>query len=258
MERVIYKHVYNHLVRNKLIYEYQSGFLPKHSTVHQLLELYNSILNSLENKEFSCFIFCDFSKAFDKVWHRGLLLKLNSYGIKGNLLNWFENYLHERKQRVIINDSSSSLCNLSAGVPQGSVLGPLLFLIYINDIADKVQSLCRLFADDTSLGYSSSNVDEIKIVAEHDFIELDIWSKKWLMSFNPDKTEIMIFNNITLPDNFELSFNGNPINLTNNHKHLGVTLSSDAKWNEHIDNTVKSVTFISPVPLVDKIRKSYV
>ena len=85
-------------------------------------------------------------------------------------------------------------------------------------------------------------MDEIKIVAEHDFIELDIWSKKWLMSFNPDKTEIMIFNNITLPDNFELSFNGNPINLTNNHKHLGVTLSSDAKWNEHIDNIVKSVS----------------
>jgi hypothetical protein len=81
MERIVYRHVYNHLVNNNLIYKYQSGFLPKHSTVHQLLELYNSILNSLEKKEFSCFVFCDFSKAFDKVWHTGLIHKMNSYGI---------------------------------------------------------------------------------------------------------------------------------------------------------------------------------
>lgn len=124
MERVVYKHVYNHLQMNKLIYEYQSGFLPKHSTVHQLLEIYNSILNVLENKEIICFVFCDFSKAFDKVWHRGLLHKMNSYGIKGNLLNWFKSYLLDRKQRVVIKNSESSLSNVSAGVPQGSVLGP--------------------------------------------------------------------------------------------------------------------------------------
>jgi hypothetical protein len=91
MERIVYKHVYNHLHSNKLIYEYQkSGFLPKHSTVHQLIELYSTILNSLENKEFSCFVFYDFSKAFDKVWHNGLIHKMNSYGIRGNLLSWFK------------------------------------------------------------------------------------------------------------------------------------------------------------------------
>jgi hypothetical protein len=121
-ERVVYKHVYKHLHSNKLIYEYQSGFLPKHSTVHQLIELYNTILNSLENKEFSCIVFCDFSKAFDKVWHNGLIHKRKLYGIKGNLLSWFKNYLHERKQKVVIRDSSSSLSNVSAGVPQGLCL----------------------------------------------------------------------------------------------------------------------------------------
>jgi hypothetical protein len=109
MERVVYKHVYNHLHSNKLIYEYQkSGFLPKHSTVHQLIELYNTILNSLENKEFS-FAVCDFSKAFDKVWHNGLIHKIKSYGIKGNLLSWVKNYLHERKQKVVIRDLNRSL-----------------------------------------------------------------------------------------------------------------------------------------------------
>ena len=98
--RVVYKNVYNYLVRNKLRYEYQSGFLPKHSTIHQLLEPYNSILNSLEKKKnLVVFLFCDFSKAFDKVWHRGLIHKMNSYGIKGPLIKWFENYLYQRKQK---------------------------------------------------------------------------------------------------------------------------------------------------------------
>ena len=193
MERVVYKNVYNYLVRNKLIYEYQSGFLPKHSTIHQLLELYNSILNSLEKKVFSCFLFCDFSKAFDKVWHRGLIHKMNSYGIKGPLIKWFENYLYQRKQKVINKATSSTVCEVSAGVPQGSVLGPLLFLIYINDIGEKLLFLGRLFADDTSLGYSSQNVVEIENVINHDLCELNTWSTKWLLSFNPDKLRVCYF-----------------------------------------------------------------
>ena len=156
MERVIYKHVYNYLHQNKLIYEYQSGFLPKHSTVHQLLEIYKSILNSLEKKEANCFVFCDFSKAFDKVWHRGLLYKMKAYGIIGNLINWLKSYLKARRQKVVIKNNSSAYCEISAGVPQGFVLNPLLFSIYINDIADKLISLNRLFADDT-FGYSNQD-----------------------------------------------------------------------------------------------------
>ena len=166
-----YKYVFNHLQRNKLIYEYQSGFLPKYSTIHQLLEMYNCILNSLEKKEISCFVFCDFSKAFDKVWHKGLLHK--SYDVDSNLLSWFSSYLQDRQQRVVINNSSSSLCNVSAGVPQGSVLGPLLFILYINDIAENLISLSRLFADDTSFSYSSRDELQIQIVIDHDLKELD-------------------------------------------------------------------------------------
>jgi hypothetical protein len=118
----------------------------------------------------------------------------------------------------------------------------LLFLIYINDIADKLLSPSKLFADDTSLGYSSQNVVEIENVINHDLCELNTWSTKWLMSFNPDKTEIMVFSNTDVGYNFNFSLNGNNIPITTNHKHLGVTLSSDAKWNIHIENIILSVS----------------
>ena len=239
---MVYKHVYNHLVKNNLIYKYQSGFLPKHSTVHQLLELYNSILNSLEKKEFSCFVFCDFAKAFDKVWHNGLIHKMNSYGIQGKLIQWFENYLFKRRQKVINKNSWSSFEPVSAGVPQGSVLGPLMFLIYINDIGEKLISLSRLFADDTSLGYSSQSVDQIKTVLNHDLLELNAWFSKWVMSFNPEKTEILFFSNTGNIDNIEFSFNGKSIPLSTSHKHLGVILSQNAKWNEHLENMITNIT----------------
>ena len=111
------------------------------------------------------------------------------YGIKGNLLSWFKNYLHERKQKVVIRDSSSSLSNVFAGVPQGCMLGPLLFLIYINDIGEQLLSMTRLFADDTSLGYLSSSPDTLELVINHDLNKLSTWSGQWLMSFNPDKTK---------------------------------------------------------------------
>ena len=112
---------------------------------------------------------------------------MKAYGVDGNVLNWFQDYLHDRKQRVVLNNSSSSFCNVSAGVPQGSVLGPLLFVLYINDIADKLTSLCRLFADDTSFNYSGNDGEQIKSVIDRDLKELDVWSSKWLMSFNPDR-----------------------------------------------------------------------
>ena len=187
-------------------------------------------------------VFCDFSKAFDKVWHKGLIHKMNSYGIRGKLIKWFENYLFKRRQKVINKNSWSRFEPVSAGVPQGSVLGPLMFLIYINDIGEKLISLSRLFADDTSLEYSSQSVDQIKTVINHDLLELNAWSSKWLMSFNPEKTEILFFSNTGNIDNIEFSFNGKSIPLSTSHKHLGVILSQNAKWNEHLENMITNIT----------------
>ena len=206
-ERIVFKHLHNYITENELLYKYQSGFLPGHSTVHHLIELTHNICISLENYEANCQVFCNISKAFDRVWHRGLLYKLEKYGIKGELLLWFESYLNSRKQKVFVNGVLSSRKTLNAGVPQGSVLGPLLFLIYINDIADELTSKARLYADDTSFSYSSSDLAEIEIVLNDDLGKLKEWANKWLIMFNPLKTEVMlitIFFMIMISDSFTI------------------------------------------------------
>ncbi len=127
MERVVFKHMYNYLKDHSLIYKNQSGFLPGHSTVYQLMDIYNQICKAFDEKKSTCMVFCDISKAFDRVWHRGLLFKLSQHGISGNILNWINSYLHNRSQKVFVGSHFSENRLIHAGVPQGSVLGPLLF-----------------------------------------------------------------------------------------------------------------------------------
>jgi hypothetical protein len=126
LEKNIFKHVFNHLLENKLLYKFQSGFMPGHSTRHQLIELYHRILLALEGKQVTSVTFADISKAFDTVWVKALLYKLGKYGIKGDLLCWLTNYFSNRTQKVMIKDALSGIGHLHAGVPQGSVLGPLM------------------------------------------------------------------------------------------------------------------------------------
>ncbi|XP_071123817.1 uncharacterized protein [Mytilus edulis] len=137
--------------------------------------------------------------------------------------------------QIIFNKSLSQ-----SGVPQGSVLGPLLFIIYINDIAEQLTSLCRLFADDTSFSYSGHDEKLIQSVVSRDLRQLDEWSRKWLMSFNPEKTEIMMFSNNEI-QNLNFTMNNKEIPIVRSHKHLGVTFRSDAKWNNHVENILNSV-----------------
>ena len=133
-------------------------------------------------------VFMDISKAFDRVWHQGLLFKLKTFGIDGNLLLWFESYLSKRRQRVVINGETSTWFYINAGVPQGSILGPLLFLIYINDIELCVNSEIRLFADDTYLFDVSRDTNSSITSLNHDLLSLQQWARKWRVKFNPDKT----------------------------------------------------------------------
>ena len=139
------------LDENRLISTMQSGFRPGDSCIYQLISITSDIYRNFERHDETRALFLDISKAFDKVWHEGLIHKLKSNGISGNLLSFFENYLSQRHQRVTLNGSESSWRSISAGVPQGSVLGPLLFLIYINDLTENIKSQMRLFADDSSI-----------------------------------------------------------------------------------------------------------
>ena len=202
----------------------------------------HEILLALDNHELICLIFCDVSKAFDRVWLRGLIFKLERYGIKGDLLEWSVSYISNREQMVVIKDAVSVKGQLKAGVPQGSILGPLLFLIYINDIADDLTGLCRLFADDTSISERCLDVQSLNNLVNIDLNNISVCAKKWLVKLNPDKTEIVYFNNRAVPDNLLFAVDNSTLSPVDQHKHLGVILSADCKWANHINFIIEKAS----------------
>ena len=152
--------------------------------------MYHQLCQAVSQRKEILVVFCDISKAFDRVWHRGLLLKLQRNGISGSLLAWLTDYLSNRSQSVLINGQCSAWLSILAGVPQGSVLGPLLFLIFINDITYCVRHCqIRLFADDTSLFIEVDNRQDAALKIDEDLEAISQWAKKWLVQFSPPKTD---------------------------------------------------------------------
>ena len=182
LEKCVFKYLFNHLRDINLIHKMQSGFMPKDSTTHQLVYLYHVLGEALDNNKKVRVVFGDISKAFDRVWHAGLLTNLSSIGITGQLNNWFSNYLSGRAQRVVLGSEQSDLMPIKAGVPQGSVLGPILFLVYINDIADELECRVSLFADDNILYIFADTVDECANVLNRDLEEMENWAYTWLVT----------------------------------------------------------------------------
>ena len=255
LEKLIHKHMFNFFVANNGISSLQSGFVPNDSTVNQLAYIYHTFCQAMdEGKEIRA-VFCDISKAFDRVWHKGLLYKLSQKGISGSLLTWLSDYLNGRRQCVVLNGYVSDPLPIQAGVPQGSILGPLLFVIFINDIVEEIQSNIRLFADDTSLYVLVEDPASAAVKLNADLSKISEWADNWLVTFNPSKTEsIVISRKHTKPQHPPLTMYNTTISEVEIHKHLGVVLSSNGQWRAHLDmvkekawkrvNVLRSLKFI--------------
>ena len=170
------------------------------------------------------------------MWHKGLLYKLSSVGISGPLLRWFTDCLDKRTQSVVLPGTASRWTSIKAGIPQGSILGPLLFLLYINDIVENTHSSIRLFADDTSLYIIVDDPIDSANQLNNDLQTIHLWAKTWLVTFNPTKSESVIFSwKRNKPYHPPVFMNQTEIKEVTSHKHLGVVFSNDCTWHEHLD-----------------------
>ena len=190
MEHIMSSHIMQHLEVSHILHDRQHGFRAKRSCESQLLELVEDLHKSMNSGHQTDIVVMDFAKAFDKVCHTRLLHKLQWYGIQGQPLGWIKSFLSDRTQRVVVEGVSSKENPVTSGVPQGSVLGPILFLIYINDLPECVKSEVRLFADDTILYRKIVSPQDSQTLQE-DLDRLVKWEQDWLMEFHPSKCQVI-------------------------------------------------------------------
>ena len=236
--------MYSHLERENFLNPNQSGFRPGDSTINQLLSITHSIFEAFDcNPTLEVrSVYLDISKAFDRVWHEGLIYKLKRCGISGNLLLLLKSFLSDRKQRTVLNGQASTWGNVSAGVPQGSILGPLLFLIYINDLTNNLKCSVKLFADDTSLFTAVQDPNLAASDMNHDLDHIALWAHDWRMSFNPNPrkqaVELIFSKKKSKTNHPMILFNASPVSTVDQHKHLGIILDSKLSFSAHIQAAI--------------------
>ena len=233
MEHIVTSNIMKHANDHNILYDLQHGFRKHRSCETQLLQFVSDINENLESKQQTDLLIMDFSKAFDKVGHQRLLRKLDFYGIKGTTNRWIASFLRDRKQSVVVEGEKSEYVEVLSGVPQGSVLGPSLFLFYINDICENLSSMVRLFADDTICYLAIKSKQDSQRLQE-DLDRLGMWEKKWEMEFHPDKCEVIHITHNKKVIQHQYSLHGHILKSVDSAKYLGVTISSDFKWNCHI------------------------
>ena len=218
LEKIVHKRLLKFLCKHNIIYPQQYGFLKGRSTEQAMADIILMISNAIDNKSLSLGIFLDLSKAFDSISHKILLQKLSRYGIRGVSLKWFNSYLSGRLQYVLNDNVTSSSQSINAGVPQGSVLGPLLFLLYINDMP-LISTVLNyiLFADDTTAIYNSPSIDDLFLTVNAELSKLNNWFAANELLINVSKTNFVIFMNQqkekhVSPSNYQLFFNNLEIN----------------------------------------------
>ena len=237
LEKLMYSRVVSFLDLHQTFFKRQFGFRKSHSTSHTLINIVERIRKTLDEGNFACGVFVDLQKAFDTVDHSILISKLNHYGIRGIANNWFKSYLSNRSQFVSISSSKSTIKIIPHGVPQGSVLGPLLFLIYINDLHRAIFSSETFhFADDTHLLHFNSDLLSLCNRVNRDLRSLQSWLKANKISLNAGKTEFLIFrhNRKILPFNPYLKIGGKKLFQSSNIKYLGVLIDPHLNWKAHI------------------------
>ena len=248
MERIMYTQLYNYLSENNLLSEHQFGFRKNHSTATALLDCTNDWYINMDRKLFNLVVFIDLKKAFDTVDHQILLSKLELYGIKGNALLLLKSYLSERKQKCHINGHFSSECDLKCGVPQGSILGPLFFLIYINDLSNCLnKTQARLFADDTNVTATGINIVDVESAVNADLENLRMWLLANKLSLNVTKTEFMIIGShqkLKQTGNYQpvVKIGGKQIKQVNKSKTLGVVVDQHLNWSSNTENICKKIS----------------
>ena len=235
LEHIVSSSIYAHLEENKILSDVQHGFRKKRSCETQLIITIDDFAQIINNTGGQAdVILLDFSKAFDKVPHNRLCEKLAFYGIRGPLLTWIRNFITNRTQRVILNGRSSQLSNVLSGVPQGTVLGPLLFLCYINDLPKNITSRVKLYADDVLL-YSPVTTTTDCQSLQKDLERLVQWADKWQMSFNLTKCEMIRITNRRNPVYYTYKIKDHCLNEVLHTKYLGVFIDKELTWSKHID-----------------------
>ena len=255
-EKIIYSRLLSFIDKHDIIYKYQFGFRQYHSTAMALIKLTENISNALEKGEFVLGVFLDFSKAFDTVNFNILFKKLSLLGIRAIALNLIRSYLKNRKQYVVYNGSKSCEANITCGVPQGAILGPLLFSLYINDIAAVSNKFFPLlFADDTNVFINKTNLHDCIETMNEELKKLVVWLQCNRLSLNIKKTHYIIFktkNKITPQIITSPCINNEPIQQVTQTKFLGVIIDHQMNWYKHIQFVQNKVA--KGIGIINKAR----
>ena len=250
IERHVHDQIYKHLSEHNLLYEYQSGFRPQHSCEAALLQMIDTWLKAIDDNQLVGTIFLDLQKAFDVVDHSILVKKLGLYGLSENSVKWFSSYLSNRKQKVSLNGCVSDFKEITAGVPQGSILGPLLFIIFINDMFmhdSSVDNKNSLYADDSSFYTVGNTVAEIEMNLNQDLKKVTDWCTKNRMFINKAKTKSMLLctrqKRMNLDSTLKIKIDDDYLENSKSEKVLGVTIDESLCWTEQVDKTCKKIIF---------------